>query len=47
MLPHLGTSFPDVEILIRNGEELRVPPESDLTAAPEGWQDTHGVIMPG
>lgn len=45
MLPHLGTSFPDVEILIRDGEELRFPPESDLTAAPEGWQDTHGVIM--
>ncbi len=45
MLPHLSTSFPDIEILILDDEELRVPPESDLTSAPAGWQDTHGILV--
>jgi phosphoserine phosphatase RsbU/P len=45
MLPHLSGAFPDLEVLIRDSEELRIPPETDLEAAPAEWGNTRGIVQ--
>ncbi|HWQ57161.1 MAG TPA: SpoIIE family protein phosphatase [Bryobacteraceae bacterium] len=45
MLPFYKGAFPQIEAYIRDSRELRVPPESRLGAAPEGWGNTHGIVL--
>jgi sigma-B regulation protein RsbU (phosphoserine phosphatase) len=39
---------PGLEILVRDsGKSMRYPDEGTLPPAPEGWKDTHGVVVRG
>ena len=43
--PFIRDRFPDVEMLIRGGEEYRYPPDSRLSALPTGWKDYSGLVL--
>ena len=46
MMPFLVGLFPELELLIRDGQTaLHYPPESTLAPPPPGWPDTHGLVL--
>lgn len=44
-LPNLTAALPGLEVLIRNGQELRFPPDSSLVSAPPGWGNSNGIVL--
>ena len=42
--PFIRDRFPNVEILVRGGEDYRYPPDSTLAPLPPGWKDYSGLV---
>ena len=43
--PYIRDRFPEVELLIRDKEIYRYPPDSDLSPPPPAWHDANGKIL--
>jgi phosphoserine phosphatase RsbU/P len=41
----LSSDFPNIELLIEEGGQLRFPENTEMEAPPEGWGDISGVVV--
>ncbi len=41
----LSNEFPNIELLIEDGGQLRFPENTEMEAPPEGWGDISGVVV--
>jgi sigma-B regulation protein RsbU (phosphoserine phosphatase) len=45
MASFIRDRFPHVQMLVRNRDEFRFPPEANLTPPPAGWGDNSGLVV--
>jgi len=43
--PLIKARFPDFEVLIRDDQDTRFPPDSDLEPPPADWKDASGMVL--